>query len=131
MSLGLIPLALFLLYATVQDIRYLAVKRYTVILWGAVAVIGWLAGAWPFDAVAGLLCFGTLWLAGTGRGDRLGGLLIGGLMGVSGIYAVCLALSGCLVYCVRTGRVLHQVPLYPFLSATVAVIVGIMYIGTL
>jgi hypothetical protein len=123
MSLGLIPLALFLLYATIQDVRNLAVERITFAIWGAVALIGWWLGTWPFAWGQAAACFGLLWLAGVGRGDRIGGLLIGGLMPWGSALAVCVALAAAMLYYQRTGRPPEHVAFYPFLSLGVAAMI--------
>jgi hypothetical protein len=123
MSLGLVPLVLFLLYASIQDARTLTIHRYTLVLWGGVAVIGWTLGAWPIVWIQALACYGVLWLAGVGRGDRYGGLLIGGLLPGYPSLALCIGLTLACLYYRRTGQPPHAVPLYPFLSVGVAVMI--------
>ena len=131
MSLGLIPLALFLLYATIQDVRNLAVERVTFLVWGLVAIIGWALDAWPLAWIAGLACFGLLSLAGTGRGDRLGGLFIGALMPSGAGFAVCIGLACAALYYRVTRRPPEHVALYPFLSLGVAAMIGYQLVGYL
>ena len=124
MSLALVPLVLFLLYASIQDVRGLAVERFTFWLWGTVTLAGWFSGAWPFTWSSALVCFFALWVAGTGRGDRLGGLFIGGLLGPMGGIAVALGLVLALLVCWRVRCSPNHIALYPFLSVGVAVMIG-------
>lgn len=131
MSLGLVPLVLFLLYATIQDVRNLAVERLTFLVWGGVAMLGWALGAWPLIWIQGLVCFGLLTLAGVGRGDRLGGLFIGALMPWGAGLAIALGLALAALYYRLTNRPPEQVALYPFLSVGVAVIIGALAMGYL
>jgi hypothetical protein len=124
MSLGLIPLVLFLLSASREDVRNFAIRRVTVLLWSAVAVVGWWSGAWSLDVYGIVICGVMLWLAGTGRGDRYGGALMGGLMGPDAVYAITLALAGALLVSWYRDRPTHALALYPFLLAGVSSIIG-------
>lgn len=125
MSLGLAPLALFLLYACREDVEWLSVRRPTFVLWGGVTAIGWWVGAWPFYGWVALACFAVLWIAGTGRGDQVGGLLIGGLLGPDALLAVPLALVAAFAVCWRRQSSPHALALYPFLSLAVAGMIGL------
>lgn len=128
MSLGLVPLALFLLAACREDVRTLTLRYLTLLVWGAVALAGWWQGAWALDWRWSLLCFGLLTLAGTGRGDRYGGLLVGAWLGALSGPAVALALAGVWSYCWRRHRAPDATPFYPFLSAAIAVIIGLQVV---
>lgn len=123
LNLGLVPLILFLLYATREDAEWLSIRPRTVGVWGAVALAGWGISAWPLHGWAALACCGLLAVAGVGAGDRWGGLLVGGLMGTAGSTAVGLALVLALGYCWRGRRAPAAVPFYPFLSASVGAII--------
>lgn len=128
MSLGLIPLVLFLLSASREDVRDFTIRRVTVLLWSVVALVGWWTGAWFLDWYGAAVCGGMCWLAGTGRGDRYGGVLMGGLMGFDAIYAITLALIGAAIANWYHDRPFHALALYPFLLAGVSSIIGYRYL---
>lgn len=124
MSLGLFPLVLFLLYATIQDVRSHSVERITFAIWGAVALIGWWLGAWPFSWPMAAYGYAVMWIADTGSGDRLGAALIGGLMGApDALYPLSVALGFGMLHFWRSKRPPQSLPLYPFLSLGVAAMI--------
>jgi len=126
MSLALVPCILFLFYATAQDIRSHTVERYVFIVWGIVAVAGWLAGAWPLSPTGAVLGFVLLGLAGVLSGDKWGGALVGLLMGPVVAVAVIVALLAAWLTWRRWGqwRSPADFAFYPFLSIGVALTIG-------
>jgi hypothetical protein len=125
-QLGFIPCILFLLYATAQDIRSHTVERYVFVLWGAVAVIGWMLGAWTLSPTGAVVGFVLLGLAGVLSGDKWGGALVGLLIGPIVAVAVSMALLAAWLTWRRWGvwRSPADFAFYPFLSIGVALIIG-------
>jgi hypothetical protein len=117
---------MFLFYATMQDIQFHAVERYVFIVWGMVAIFGWMLGGWPISPTGAVLGFVLLSLAGVLSGDRWGGALVGLLMGPMVAVAVIIALVTAWLTWRRWGqwRSPADFAFYPFLSIGVALTIG-------
>lgn len=127
MSLGVIPLALFLAHATFQDVRCRAVYGVVFVFWSLVMVAGWALEVWELSGEGALLGFGLTWLAGLARGDRYGSAMVGALIGLDlAALSLLIAFAVAFIWWRSYGdeRSPADFAFFPFLSAGVGAMVG-------
>lgn len=118
-QLAAIPCLAFLVQASLQDVRYHAVSRLTLLSWTVVGLAGSLAGAWSWSFLGAGLGFLLVTVAGAPSGDRFGAMVVGGYLGPSVGFAVALAVVLAFLRwrCWGTERSPADFAFFPFLLA--------------